>query len=129
MGFDHMTDMAIKFILYLAVDSEGDLSEISKLLDVDTKDLKFVIEKLIDEGIVRKIENFYKLDRDIKDINIYEIIVLMNGSINVTDFSDYKEESSFFYKYFLKDFYMNIDQILKINLSNTTIKDLIDIKK
>ena len=71
----------------------------------------------------------YYLLKDAEEISIYDLVILFEGSISILNNFNYpREAKQFIYKCYIDRFYNEIEKFLKVNMQNTTIKDMISNK-
>lgn len=131
MKFDNMTDSAIKIIMYLLIEQENKtFEEIHRVIPTRKSFLLSVINILVKANVLEKNNLNYYLLKEAEEISIYDLVILLEGSINILDDINHSREvKQFIYKCYIDRFYNEIDKFLKVNMQNTTIKDMISNKK
>lgn len=129
MKFDSKTDLAIKIIMYLFIEQDSkSFEEIHRVIGTRKSILLSVIDRLVEAKVLKKGKDnlTYYLLKDAGEISIYDLIILFDGSINVLDdYNNSRKNNLFIYEFYIDRFYNEIGKFLKINIQNTTIKNMI----
>ncbi len=106
------------------------LSEVSKRQDVSLKYLETIVATLVRGGLLRSqrgMSGGYRLSRDAKDISIYDIFNLTEGSLSpvacINCGESFCNRSGNCYT---KSMWTNVDNILNNYFKSVSVQDLID---
>lgn len=124
---------ALRIFIDLA-QNQGDgyvaLSEVSKRQDVSLKYLETIVAMLVRGGLLRSQRGMaggYRLSRDAKDISIYDIFNLTEGSLSpvacINCGENFCNRSEICYT---KEMWTNVDNLINNYFKSVSIQDLID---
>ena len=128
MQLNVSTDYAIKLIIYLAkADCVVSSSKLSKAINISQRYLLQICSKLRDAGLISVTygsNGGYRLDMNPDEINLYVIIVIMQGHIESRQqpFADTPDVRPFIY---LNSAYQNIEDHLVQYLQQYTISKIL----
>ena len=126
-----------RYALRIFVDlaqNQGDgyvaLSEVSKRQDVSLKYLETIVATLVRGGLLRSqrgMSGGYRLSKEAKDISIYDIFNLTEGSLSpvacINCGENFCNRSG---NCFTKSMWTNVDNILNNYFKSVSVQDLID---
>ena len=124
---------ALRIFIDLA-QNQGDgyvaLSEVSKRQDVSLKYLETIVATLVRGGLLRSqrgMSGGYRLSRDAKEISIYDIFNLTEGSLSpvacINCGENFCNRSEICYT---KEMWTNVDNLINNYFKSVSIQDLID---
>jgi Rrf2 family protein len=124
---------ALRIFIDLA-QNQGDgyvaLSEVSKRQDVSLKYLETIVATLVRGGLLRSqrgMSGGYRLSRDAKEISIYDIFNLTEGSLSpvacINCGENFCNRSDNCYT---KEMWTNVDNLINNYFKSVSIQDLID---
>lgn len=124
---------ALRIFIDLA-QNQGDgyvaLSEVSKRQDVSLKYLETIVAMLVRGGLLRSQRGMaggYRLSREAKDISIYDIFNLTEGSLSpvacINCGENFCNRSGICYT---KEMWANVDNLINNYFKSVSIQDLID---
>lgn len=124
---------ALRIFIDLA-QNQGDgyvaLSEVSKRQDVSLKYLETIVAMLVRGGLLRSqrgMSGGYRLSKDAKEISIYDIFNLTEGSLSpvacINCGENFCNRSEICYT---KEMWTNVDNLINNYFKSVSIQDLID---
>lgn len=124
---------ALRIFIDLA-QNQGDgyvaLSEVSKRQDVSLKYLETIVATLVRGGLLRSqrgMSGGYRLSKDAKEISIYDIFNLTEGSLSpvacINCGENFCNRSEICYT---KEMWTNVDNLINNYFKSVSIQDLID---
>ena len=128
MKLNSTTDYAIRMVLFLAKERKvTSSSKLAKAIDISPRYVLQIGSKLKDGGLIDTLYGFaggYNLTKSPISINLYDIIVLMEGEIQFHHQKLWDEEK-WDILVTLNEAYAQIENLIKMNLKSITIKDLL----